>query len=71
MQAQLSQQGEQAQQGAQDTIQRGAPPSDTISVAGRLQASEMEQIAGTPGALTPPRETMARAMDTATKTAGG
>ena len=71
MQAQLQQQGEQATQGAQQTIQQGAPPSDTISMAGRLAASEMEQISGTPGSLTPPREMMARGMDTATKTNTG
>ena len=76
MQAQMQQQAEQAKQGARQTMQRaagggGAPASDTISVAGRLQASEMEQIAGTPGSLTAPRETMSRAMDTATKTARG
>ena len=76
MQAQMQQQAEQAKQGARQTMQRaagggGSPASDTISVAGRLQASEMEQIAGTPGSLTAPRETMSRAMDTATKTARG
>ena len=71
MQAQLQQQGEQATQGAQETMQQGAPPSDTISMAGRLAASEMEQISGTPGSLTAPREMMARGMDTATKTNTG
>ena len=71
MQAQLQQQGEQATQGAQQTIQQGAPPSDTISMAGRLAASEMEQISGTPGSLSAPREMMARGMDTATKTNTG
>ena len=76
MQAQMQQQAQQAKQGAQQAMQQAgargvATASDTIYVAGRLQASEMEQIAGTPGSLTPPRETMARAMDTATKTAGG
>ena len=71
MQAQLQQQGEQATQGAQETMQQGAPPSDTISMAGRLAASEMEQISGTPGSLSAPREMMARGMDTATKTNTG
>ena len=71
MQAQLQQQGEQATQGAQETMQQGAPASDTISIAGRLAASEMEQISGTPGSLTPPREMMARGMDTAAQTNTG
>ena len=71
MQAQLQQQGEQATQGAQETMQQGAPASDTISIAGRLAASEREQISGTPGSLTPPREMMARGMDTATQTNTG
>ena len=67
----MQQQGEQATQGAEQTMQQGAPPSDTISVAGRLAASEMEQISGTPGSLSAPREMMARGMDTATKTNTG
>ena len=69
MQAQLAQQGEQAVQGAQQSV--GLPPSDTISGEGRLAAQEMEAISGTPGSLTPPREMMARGMDTATKTNTG
>ena len=69
MQAQLAQQGEQAMQGAQQSV--GLPPSDTISTEGRLAAQEMEGISGTPGSLTPPREMMARGMDTATKTNTG
>ena len=68
-QAQLAQQGEQAVQGAQQSV--GLPPSDTISGEGRLAAQEMEAISGTPGSLTPPREMMARGMDTATKTNTG
>jgi len=69
MQAQLAQQGEQAAQGAQQSV--GLPPSDTVSTEGRLAAQEMEGISGTPGSLTPPREMMARGMDTSTKTNTG
>ena len=78
MQAQLKQQAQQAQQGVQETLQQtkgpsgpgGTPTNDTISVGGRLAAQEMERISGAPGSLTPPRDTMARAMDTATKSGG-
>ena len=69
MQAQLAQQGEQAMEGAKQTV--GLPPSDTVSTEGRLAAQEMEGISGTPGSLTPPREMMARGMDTSTKTNTG
>ena len=69
MQAQLAQQSEQAAQGAQQSV--GLPPSDTVSTEGRLAAQEMEGISGTPGSLTPPREMMARGMDTSTKTNTG
>jgi hypothetical protein len=71
MQAQIQEKAEGAAQNAQKTLQGGAPPSDTISVGGRLAAQEMERISGTPGAMTPPREMMARGMDTATKTNTG
>lgn len=69
MKAQMQQQAEGAMQGAQETM--GLPPSDTVSVEGRLAAQEMEAISGRPGSLTPPRAMMERGMDTATKTNTG
>jgi hypothetical protein len=69
MKAQMQQQAEGAVQGAQETM--GLPPSDTVSVEGRLAAQEMEGISGRPGSLTPPREMMERGMDTSTKTNTG
>jgi hypothetical protein len=69
MKAQMQQQAEGAMQGAQE--QMGLPPSDTVSVEGRLAAQEMEAISGRPGSLTPPRAMMERGMDTATKTNTG
>jgi hypothetical protein len=78
MQEQMQQRAQQAQQGAQQAMGQaggnagpgGTPTNDTISVGGRLAAQEMEKISGAPGSLTPPRDTMARAMDTATKSGG-
>jgi hypothetical protein len=69
MKAQMQQQAEGAMGAAQETM--GLPPSDTVSVEGRLAAQEMENISGRPGSLTPPRAMMERGMDTSTKTNTG
>ena len=54
------QQGEQAAQGAEQTMRNRA--NDTMPMEGRLAAQEMEAISGREGSLTVPREIMERGM---------
>ena len=60
MKAQMTQQGQEAMQGASQTMRNRA--SDTIPMEGRLAAQEMEAISGREGSLTVPREIMERGM---------